>query len=55
MLLKKVKVLSKRRKKSLKTEVLKDNQKALNFFIKNGFKVIKFDKKEDQYILKEIT
>lgn len=36
----------------LKTEVLKENKIALNFFIKNNFKIEKYDKKEKQFVLK---
>ena len=35
----------------LKTEVIKENEKAISFFIKNNFKVVKFDPSESQYIL----
>lgn len=45
--------MAKKRSKKLKTEVLKENTKARKFFIKNGFKIIKFDKKEKQYILEK--
>lgn len=35
----------------LKTEVIKENEKVISFFIKNNFKIVKFDPSESQYIL----
>jgi nitrous oxide reductase accessory protein NosL len=35
------------------TEVLKENETAKKFFLKNGFKIIKFDRKENQYLLEK--
>lgn len=51
-LLNKVINIAKRDKLSLKTEVLKENKIALNFFLKNNFQIEKFDAKEKQFILK---
>jgi len=51
-LLRKAIEISKKKKKKLKTEVIKENISGRSFFTKNSFKIIKFDKKENQYILK---
>lgn len=39
--------------KKLTVEVLKQNPKALKFFSERKFRILKFDKKENQYILEK--
>lgn len=51
--LKKADQITKKKKMKLKTEVIKENQEAKKFFLKNRFKIIKFDEKENQYILEK--
>ncbi len=53
LLLKKAEEIGKKNKMKLKTEVIKDNEEAAKFFLKSGFKMIKFDKRENQYILEK--
>lgn len=52
-LLKKAIEKAKKEGKKLKTEVIKQNISAKRFFIKNGFKIIGFDKEENQYVLEK--
>lgn len=40
-----------RKNKTLKAEIVDSNKTALNFFFKNDFKILKFDKANNQYIL----
>lgn len=51
LLLKKAEQIAKNKKINLKTEVIKENKEVIKFFLKNKFKVIKFERKENQYIL----
>lgn len=53
ILLKKAEEIAKKKKFKLKTEVIKENKKAKKFFLKNGFKLIRFDLEENQYILEK--
>lgn len=39
--------------KNLYLEVLKHNPKALKFFSERKFRILKFEKKENQYILEK--
>lgn len=51
LLLKKAEQIAKNKKINLKTEVIKENKEVIKFFFQNRFKVIKFERKENQYIL----
>jgi len=54
LLLKKAEKIAKKKQMNLKTEVVKENNEVIQFFLKNKFKVIIFDKKENQYILEKV-
>lgn len=53
LLLRKAIEKAKKEGEKLKTEVIKNNTTAKKFFVKNGFKIIKFDKEENQCILEK--
>jgi len=54
-LVKKAFSIAEKNKMKIKTEVLIKNKKALLFFEKLGFKKVKIDKKESQYVLEKIN